>query len=93
MKKTVLLAALPLSLALTACGEELDGGDTADLGSDVTTGETGMEGDADYEPGEDGPLQNDVVPDETMTDEGAAGDAMMVEDAPMNDTMTDTAGS
>ncbi len=64
MKKTVLLAALPLSLLATACADDLDGSDTADMGSDVTTGETGAPDGPEYVPADDGLLQSDVVPEE-----------------------------
>ena len=61
MTKSVTLLALPLALALSACGEA-DGGDTADLAPDAVTAGTGEPTDSEYQPGEDGPLQNDVVP-------------------------------
>ena len=67
MKKSALFATLPLTIALAACGEPMDGSDTADMGSDAVTAGVEETGTADYQPGEDGPLQNDVVPaDETM---------------------------
>ena len=40
MNKTALLAALPLARTLGACGEPIDGSDTADLGNDTTTSTT-----------------------------------------------------
>jgi hypothetical protein len=67
MKQSALLATLSLTIALAACGEAPDGGDTADLAPDAVTAGTGDTTDETYQPGEDGPLQNDVVPaDETM---------------------------
>lgn len=58
--KLRLTATIPLALAagLAACGEPIDGSDTADLGSDVTEADRGPE----YEPGEDGLLQSDMEP-------------------------------
>ena len=87
MKTFALLAALPVSLALAACGEEMDGSDTADLGSDATVGETGTMDGAEYQPGDDGPLQNDVEPDAgTMTGDAMA-DEPMVEDGMAEETL------
>ena len=60
--KTIALA-LPLAFAITACGEPLDGSDTADLEGDATTVEGGADDGTAYEPGEDGLLQSDVVPE------------------------------
>ena len=60
--KILALAALPAALLATACGEPMDGSDTADLGADVTEGQTGSNAGADYQPGADGPLQADVEP-------------------------------
>ena len=63
--KTLALAALPLSLALVACGEPLDGSDTANLEGDATAVEGGADTPGtEYEPGEDGLLQSDVEPTE-----------------------------
>ena len=57
------LAALPLGLLVTACGEPLDGSDTANLEGDATAVEGGSETTGtEYEPGEDGLLQSDVEP-------------------------------
>ncbi len=61
MTKSAFLFALPLALAISACGNP-DGGDTADLAPDAVTAGTGEATDTEYQPGEDGPLQNDVVP-------------------------------
>ena len=61
--KTFALAALPLSLTLVACGEPLDGSDTANLEGDATAVEGGTDTTGtEYEPGEDGLLQSDVEP-------------------------------
>lgn len=71
-----LAATIPLALAIAACGGEIDGSDTADLGSDVTEVQTGPEDAPEYEPGEDGLLQSDIEPvgepiadEETMADD------------------------
>lgn len=62
--KLRLTATIPLALGvgLGACGEPIDGSDTADLGSDVTEADPGPEGGPEYEPGEDGLLQSDMEP-------------------------------
>ena len=80
MKTSALLAALPLTIALAACGEAPDGGDTADLAPDAVTAGTGETTDETYQPGEDGPLQNDVVPADDMV-EDTMEDPMMEEPA------------
>ena len=51
MNKTALLAALPLALTLGACGEPIDGSDTADLGNDTTTAPAADAPDAPVQPG------------------------------------------
>ena len=81
MNKTALLAALPLALTLGACGEPIDGSDTADLGNDPTTApaaDAPDDGPLDYEPGEDGLLQSDMEP---MGDDDAADEPAMDADA------------
>ncbi|MBT8427794.1 MAG: hypothetical protein KJO02_07175 [Erythrobacter sp.] len=65
MKKTILIATLPVALALSACGDPIDGSDTADLSSDATTVETGDEDAGAYNPSEDGMLQSDGLVDDT----------------------------
>ena len=78
MKTTALLAATPLVLALAACGDPIDGSDTADMSSEATTGETGVEDDGAMNPANDGMLDTDVetveeTMEEPMTDD-ATGD-------------------
>ena len=64
MKTPALAAALALAFGLAACGETMDGSDTADMTSDAVSADTGTDDASDYQPNEDGPLQNDVVPDD-----------------------------
>jgi hypothetical protein len=84
--KHTLTATLPLALVfgLAACGEPIDGSDTADLGSDVTSADPGPEGGPEYEPGEDGLLQSDMEPDPEAANEPAAepiaGEESMADD-------------
>lgn len=89
--KLTLTATLPLALAfgLAACGEPIDGSDTADLASDVTEADIGPEGGPEYEPGEDGLLQSDMEPDPEAANESAA-EPMAGED-PMTDDPVDPA--
>ena len=63
--KTAALAALPLALALAACGDPIDGSDTANMEGEATAVGDDAPSPTDYEPGADGPLQNDVVPEES----------------------------
>lgn len=70
MKRTLfaVAAALPLSLALAACGEPLDGSDTANMEPDASAPEAaGMSADnvdatTGENPAEDGMLQTEVEP-------------------------------
>ncbi len=77
MKKTALLAAIPFIFSLGACSEPIDGSDTADLAPDAVSAGTGEPGDADYQPGEDGPLQNDVVPGDEPVEPVVIDDTVM----------------
>ena len=60
MNKAAFLAAIPLALGLSACGEPIDGSDTADLGNDTTTA-AGTTSDAPgMNPAQDGMLDTDA---------------------------------
>ena len=62
MRKTALFFTLPALAALAACGEPIDGSDTADLEADVVTTPGGEDAVAGENPAEDGMLQTDVEP-------------------------------
>ena len=65
MKKTILIAALPAALSLSACGDPIDGSDTADITPDATAVETGAEDAEAYNPSEDGMLESEGLVDDT----------------------------
>ncbi|QZD90573.1 hypothetical protein K3148_04040 [Qipengyuania aurantiaca] len=85
MKLPVIAAALSLSIGLVACGEPIDGSDTADMAPDAVSGETIDTSAAEYKPGEDGPLQSDGMVDDTQytTEESLEEDPAVNEDAAM----------
>ncbi len=59
MTRLPILAAIPLALSLTACGEPLDGGDTVEIEEGATvTGEQGSSP-TGVNPAEDGMLQTE----------------------------------
>ena len=61
MTRTLPILAAAACLGLAACGEPLDGSDTADLEGDaVTAGDVGSSEDG-YNPAEDGMLQTDAA--------------------------------
>lgn len=72
------LCAVSLALFLAACGEPIDGGDTANLGSDVTEAQTEPTDGPTYAPGEGGPLNSDIYSD------AQAGDSDEDQDSPSN---------
>ena len=74
------LCALTLAASLAACGEPIDGGDTADLSSDATEAQTGPTDGPTYEPGEGGPLNADIYSEEDPTADGSDID----EESPSN---------
>ena len=76
MKKLAMIAALPLGLAVAACGEPLDGSDTADLAPETTTAETGPEDAGAMNPADDGMLDTDVETVEDTMEDPMAEDSM-----------------
>ena len=81
-----LATTLPLALAIAACGEPMDGSDTADMTNDAVTADTGTEGESSYDPNEDGPLQSDALLEDAQDTPDAAGDQMMTEEQPDTDS-------
>ena len=75
-----LATTLSLALAITACGEPIDGSDTADMTNDAVSADTGAEGESSYDPNEDGPLQSDALLEDAENTSDAAGDEMMAEE-------------
>ena len=65
MKLPTLAAALSLSIGVAACGEPIDGSDTAGLAPDTVSADTEDTSAAEYKPNEDGPLQSDGLVDNT----------------------------
>ena len=80
MKAPALALALSATIALAACGEPMDGSDTADMTNDAVSADTGAEGESSYDPNEDGPLQSDALLEDAENTPGAAGDQMMAEE-------------
>ena len=75
---------IPLALAIAACGEPIDGSDTADLTNDAVTADTGVEGESTYDPNEDGPLQSDAILDDAVdTTDAAAEDTEGMAEEPV----------
>ena len=67
MKNAILSAAVPMCLVVAACGEPMDGSDTADMAPDTTSAETGESDAGALNPAEDGMLDTDVETiEETM---------------------------
>ncbi|WP_156787368.1 hypothetical protein [Erythrobacter sp. SD-21] len=85
MKLPALAAALSLTIGLAACGEPIDGSDTADMAPDAVSGETTDTSAAEYRPDEDGPLQSDGLVDDTeyTTEESLEDDPAVDEEAAM----------
>ena len=81
MRKTLFIALAPMITALGACGEPIDGSDTADLEADAVTTPGSEDTMMGENPAEDGMLQTEVEPTPTATE-----DAEMVTDPTMEET-------
>ena len=68
MRKALLIATLPLVAGLAACGEPIDGSDTADLQADAVTAPGAQDDTPGQNPAEDGMLQTEVQPTESPSD-------------------------
>ena len=79
MKAPALAAALSATIALAACGEPIDGSDTADMTNDAVSADTGAEGESSYNPNEDGPLKSDALLEDADNAPDMADDEMMAE--------------
>ena len=79
MKAPGLAAAFAATIALAACGEPIDGSDTADMTNDAVSADTGAEGGSSYNPNEDGPLQSDALLEDADNAPDAADDEIMAE--------------
>ena len=81
MRKTILIAALPLTLGLAACGEPIDGSDTADMEADAVTAPGADEPISGENPAADGMLETEVQPTETPSDTIEPAAEQMMEDS------------
>ena len=82
MRKTILIAALPLTLGLAACGEPIDGSDTANMEGDAVSAPGENQPISGENPAADGMLETEVQPTETPSDTiEPAAEPMMDENA------------
>ncbi|MAM41586.1 MAG: hypothetical protein CL949_24465 [Erythrobacter sp.] len=78
--KPALALALPLALTLGACGEPIDGSDTADMQGDAVTAPSGNEAIDGENPATDGMLETEVETDTETTGTEPVGEPMMESD-------------
>ncbi|MAW90383.1 MAG: hypothetical protein CL574_04675 [Altererythrobacter sp.] len=78
--KPALALALPLALTLGACGEPIDGSDTADMQGDAVTAPSGDEAIDGENPATDGMLETEVETDTETTGTEPVGEPMMESD-------------
>lgn len=71
---------LPLALAIAACGEPMDGSDTADMTNDAVTADTGNPEAEAVNPASDGMLDTEVEAETATGTEMESADEMMMEE-------------